>query len=42
MYLDFKLEKGAELDQPVPEGWNGFVYVLSGAALFGKYELFPC
>ncbi|XP_052281549.1 pirin-like isoform X2 [Dreissena polymorpha] len=35
MYLDFKLEKGATLNQRVPEGWNGFVYVLSGTALFG-------
>jgi redox-sensitive bicupin YhaK (pirin superfamily) len=36
MYLDFKLDKGAALKQAVPEGWNGFVYVLSGSALFGK------
>lgn len=35
MYLDFRLDPGAKLDQPVPEGWNGFVYILSGTALFG-------
>ena len=40
MYLDFKLAKGATIDQPVPEGWNGFVYVLSGTALFGRKYFF--
>ncbi|XP_060567284.1 pirin-like isoform X2 [Ruditapes philippinarum] len=38
MYLDFKLDKGAALKQAVPEGWNGFVYVLSGSALFGPSD----
>lgn len=38
MYLDFKLAKGATLNQTVPEGWNGFVYVLSGSALFGPKD----
>ena len=35
MYLDFKLDSGATMTQPVPEGWNGFVYVLSGEGKFG-------
>ena len=35
MYLDFKLEKGASYTQAVPEGWNGFIFVLSGSGLFG-------
>ncbi|XP_052797180.1 pirin-like isoform X3 [Mya arenaria] len=35
MYLDFKLEKGATLVQNVHEGWTGFVYILSGSAMFG-------
>ena len=39
MYLDFHLEKGAVLNQDVPEGWNGFVYVLSGTAMFGKCDI---
>ena len=39
MYLDFMLEPGARLDQPIPESWNGFVYILSGTALFGKAVL---
>ncbi|XP_053400263.1 pirin-like isoform X2 [Mercenaria mercenaria] len=38
MYLDFKLDKGASLNQAVPEGWKGFVYVLSGSALFGPSD----
>ncbi|KAL4234674.1 hypothetical protein ACF0H5_006315 [Mactra antiquata] len=35
MYLDFTMEKGSTLTQVVPDGWNGFVYVLSGSAMFG-------
>jgi redox-sensitive bicupin YhaK (pirin superfamily) len=35
MYLDFKLAPGATLKQPVPEGWNGFAYVLEGEGVFG-------
>ncbi|XP_038057408.1 pirin-like [Patiria miniata] len=34
-YLDFTLRKGAVLDQPIPQGWTAFVYVLAGKALFG-------
>ncbi|XP_077970481.1 pirin-like [Styela clava] len=30
MYLDFKLESGAKIEQPVPKGWTAFVYTLSG------------
>ena len=35
MYLDFKLDPGAAMIQPVTEGWNGFIYVLKGAGQFG-------
>ncbi|EDV24695.1 uncharacterized protein TRIADDRAFT_50332 [Trichoplax adhaerens] len=35
MLFDFRLDKGAKFSQPVTEGWNGFVYVLSGNAYFG-------
>ncbi|XP_057867647.1 pirin-like protein isoform X2 [Cryptomeria japonica] len=35
MYLDFKMEAQAVLHQPIPEGWNAFVYVLEGEASFG-------
>lgn len=30
MYLDFKLDPSAKHTQPVPEGWNGFIYTLVG------------
>lgn len=35
MYLDFKLDAGATMTQPVPEGWNGFIYILKGKGEFG-------
>lgn len=35
MYLDFKMEKGSRLTQPIPTSWNGFVYILEGSAFFG-------
>ncbi len=38
MYLDFKLDPGATMSQPVTEGWNGFIYVLKGAGKFGGGE----
>lgn len=34
LYLDFDMEAGSTLHQPVPAGWNGFVYVLTGQADF--------
>ncbi|KAK6975375.1 pirin [Biomphalaria glabrata] len=34
-YLDFKMSPGSQLDQPVPKGWNTFIYTLSGEAWFG-------
>lgn len=36
MYLDFKMKKGSCVKQPIPAGWNSFVYVLSGSAQFGN------
>ncbi|KAG9137174.1 hypothetical protein Leryth_011999 [Lithospermum erythrorhizon] len=35
MYLDFTLQQGAHLQQPIPGSWNGFVYVLDGEGKFG-------
>ncbi|XP_077984003.1 pirin-like isoform X2 [Glandiceps talaboti] len=35
MFLDFKLKKGAKMQQDVQVGWTAFVYVLSGKAYFG-------
>lgn len=38
MYLDFILKPGAQLQQPIPESWNAFVYVLEGEGLFGSLK----
>lgn len=38
MYLHFTLDKGAVLHQPIPAGWNAFIYTLSGHAAIGKQE----
>ncbi|KAK7097970.1 pirin-like isoform X2 [Littorina saxatilis] len=35
-YLDFKMQKGSHLSQPIPAGWNSFIYILEGSALFGR------
>ncbi|XP_076446188.1 pirin-like isoform X2 [Babylonia areolata] len=37
-YLDFKMEKNSRLTQPIPQGWNSFVYVLQGCAQFGPED----
>lgn len=36
LYLDFMLQPGAEITQPIPQGFNAFVYVLSGSSLIGR------
>ena len=36
MYLDFTLNPGAQLEQPIPISWNAFVYVLEGEGIFGN------
>ncbi|XP_039014954.1 pirin-like protein [Hibiscus syriacus] len=36
MHLDFTLEPGAHLRQPIPGSWNAFVYVLEGEGIFGR------
>ncbi|XP_076880491.1 pirin [Brachyhypopomus gauderio] len=38
MYLDFKLKQGARHVQPVPSGWNAFIYTLSGSLHTGPDE----
>lgn len=35
LYLHFTLAPGAQVEQPVPAGWNVFAYGLSGAAQYG-------
>lgn len=36
LYQDWSLQPGAELEQPVPEGYAGFVYVYGGSAEAGS------
>ncbi|XP_052077291.1 pirin-like isoform X8 [Mytilus californianus] len=38
MYLDFKLDQGAVLNQPIPTEWNAFIYTLAGKVCIGKEE----
>lgn len=39
MYLDFTLQPQTEFTQDIPNGWNAFVYTLSGFANFGQDEV---
>ncbi|XP_054793287.1 pirin-like protein At1g50590 [Prosopis cineraria] len=41
MYLDFTLKPGSHLQQPIPESWNAFVYVLEGEGVFGSPKSQP-
>jgi len=34
-YLHFKMEPSKTLNQPIPKGWNSFIYTLSGVGIFG-------
>lgn len=35
MYLDFTLEPGAHLMQPIPRSYNAFIYIVEGEGVFG-------
>ncbi|XP_066385627.1 LOW QUALITY PROTEIN: pirin-like protein [Miscanthus floridulus] len=41
MYVDFTMRPGSRLHQPVPEGWNAFVYVVEGEGVFGREKAAP-
>jgi quercetin 2,3-dioxygenase len=41
MYMDFAMQPGSRLHQPVPEGWNAFVYIVDGEGVFGREEAAP-
>ncbi|XP_021302996.1 LOW QUALITY PROTEIN: pirin-like protein [Sorghum bicolor] len=41
MYVDFTMRPGSRLHQPVPEGWNAFVYVVDGEGVFGRDKAAP-
>ncbi|KAG4150157.1 hypothetical protein ERO13_D05G377700v2 [Gossypium hirsutum] len=36
MYLDFTLDPGTHLQQPIPKPWNAFIYILEGEGVFGQ------
>lgn len=38
IFLHLTLEPGTKATQPVPEGYNGFAYIIDGKGLFGIYE----
>lgn len=41
MYLDFTIQPGRKIQQPIPESWNAFVYVLEGEGIFGSSRSSP-
>ncbi|KAI0492726.1 hypothetical protein KFK09_027002 [Dendrobium nobile] len=41
MYLDFTMNPGAQLHQPIPEDWNAFFYVIEGEGVFGDEGSVP-
>ncbi|KAF8708767.1 hypothetical protein HU200_030154 [Digitaria exilis] len=41
MYMDFTMRPGSQLHQPVPEGWNAFVYIIDGEGVFGRETSAP-
>ncbi|VAH96959.1 unnamed protein product [Triticum turgidum subsp. durum] len=36
MYMDFTMQPGSQLHQPILEGWNAFVYIIEGEGVFGR------
>ena len=41
MYMDFTMQPGSQLHQPIPAGWNAFVYIIEGEGVFGKEKAAP-
>jgi len=33
LYLDVAVKKGGKVTQPIPEGWNAFIYIMDGNAV---------
>lgn len=38
-YQDVNLQAGTRLDLPIPTGWQGFAYVITGTGVFGSNRL---
>ncbi|CAM0878044.1 unnamed protein product [Alopecurus aequalis] len=41
MYMDFTMQPGSQLHQPIPAGWNAFVYIIEGEGSFGSEKAAP-
>ncbi|KAL6636525.1 hypothetical protein ACP70R_024097 [Stipagrostis hirtigluma subsp. patula] len=41
MFMDFTMQPGSQLHQPIPEGWNAFVYIIDGEGVFGREKASP-
>uniref|UniRef100_A0ACD5WG43 Uncharacterized protein n=1 Tax=Avena sativa TaxID=4498 RepID=A0ACD5WG43_AVESA len=41
MYMDFTMQPGSQLHQPIPAGWNAFVYIIEGEGSFGRKNVTP-
>ncbi|CAM0878042.1 unnamed protein product [Alopecurus aequalis] len=41
MYMDFTMHPGSQLHQPIPAGWNAFVYIIEGEGSFGRESATP-
>ncbi|VAH96950.1 unnamed protein product [Triticum turgidum subsp. durum] len=39
MYMDFTMQPGSQLHQPIPEGWNAVVYIIEGEGVFAGQPL---
>ncbi|KAK1642208.1 hypothetical protein QYE76_060013 [Lolium multiflorum] len=41
MYMYFTMRPGSQLHQPIPAGWNAFVYIIEGEGAFGSENAAP-
>lgn len=39
--MDFTMQPGSQLHQPMLEGWNSFVYIIEGEGVFGREKASP-
>ncbi|KAJ3683531.1 hypothetical protein LUZ60_013758 [Juncus effusus] len=41
LYMDFTLQPGSHLTQPIPSSWNSFAYIIKGEGVFTKEDASP-
>ena len=41
MYMDFTMQPGSKLQQPIPDGYNAFMYIIDGEGRYGRKKLAP-